>query len=215
MARMDFDYTVDTDTDAQGGGGGLLPHMYAGLVAESITIKETKDNLGHQVEIAFQVDEPAEFKGRKFWETWTVSHPDAFNHGAYKYGKPKFDRLVRATGNDAEQFNRDPDTDHVALKYFIAEIGIQIGNAVPGKPGEFYKDKNQIDRFFYPDDQAKEPAPELGVIGDGTQGKKRNAAPVAANDNTRQASRPAASNDNTAAGAAGGARTPWGQRKTA
>lgn len=210
MAKLGFDYQVDTDTDNQGGGGGLLPHMYARLQVESATPTDTKDNKGTQVELTIEVVEPAEFAGRKFWAYWTVAHADGYQHGAYKYGKPMLDRLVRATGNDPDEFSRDPDTDHLLFKSFVAEVGIQIGN--PKSDGTFYKDKNQIERFFFEDAGAKVPVPELGVIGDGTQGKKRkepaaandNRAP-AANDNRQQqaASRPAA--------AATGSR-PWGKK---
>lgn len=210
MAKLGFDYQVDTDTDNQG-GGGLLPHMYARIQVESATPSDTEDGKGTQVELAFEVIEPAEFVGRKFWAYWTVAHADGFQHGRYKYGKPMFDRLVRATGNDPDEFSRDPDTDHVLFKSFVAEIGINIGGPNKNKPGEFYKDRNQIERFFFEDAGAKVPVPELGVIGDGTQGKKPrteaandNRAP-AANDNRQQqaASRPAA--------AATGSR-PWGKR---
>ncbi len=192
MAKLGFDYQVDTDTDKQGGGsGGLLPHMYARIQAESATLSDTKDGKGTQVELTFEVVEPAEFASRKFWAYWTVAHADGFQHGAYKYGKPMLDRLVRATCNDPDEFSRDPDTDHLLYKSFVAEIGIQVGNANPA--GGFYKDKNQIDRFFFEDAGAKEPVPELSVIGDGTQGKKRN-EPAPANDNRPAAAtaRPAA-----------------------
>ena len=215
MAKLGFDYQVDTDTDKQdSGSGGVLPHMYARLQVESASPTDTKDGKGTQVELTFEVVEPEEFAKRKFWAYWTVAHPDEFQNGAYRYGKPRFDKLVRATGNDAEEFSRDPDTDHVLFRSFVAEVGIEIGAPVPGKPGEFYKDKNNIQNFFFEDAGAKVPVPELGVIGDGTQGKKHN-EPTAANDNRRPAA-----NDNhqqqsaarPAAAQASGAR-PWGQKK--
>jgi hypothetical protein len=212
MARIESGYTVETEnTDKQGGGGGILPHMYAVIQAESIGLPATKDNKGTQAEITFEVIEPIELKGRKFWEYWTIVHPDEYQHGQYKYGKPRFDRLVRATGTDKEEFERNPDTDDLVFKSFVAEIGIEIGS--PNPNGGFYKDKNKIEKFFYEDANAKEPIPELGIIGDGTQGKKRNeaGAPAAANDNKPAARAPA--NDNKAAApAAGGARRPWGQK---
>jgi hypothetical protein len=207
MAKLDIDYKVDTDTDKQvSGGGGILPHMYASLQVESGTPGPTKDGKGTQVELTFEVIEPEAFAKRKFWATWTVAHPDEFKHGAYSYGKPRFDKLVRATGNDAAEFSRDPDTDHLLFKSFVAEIGIEIGGANPA--GGFYKDKNNIQNFFFDDAGATVPVPELGVIGDGTQGKKLNedrGSPVAANDN-----RPAAA-AKPAATAAPAGRRPWGK----
>ncbi|PKA40420.1 hypothetical protein CWR43_27965 [Rhizobium sullae] len=202
MAKIGGDYVAEYEnTEKQGGGGGILPHMYAKLQAESIGLPETKDGKGYQAEITFEVLEPEEFKGRKFWAYWTILHSDGYQFGAYKYGKPMFDRFGRAVG---EQIDGNTDTDDLVFKSFVAEIGIQVGNANPS--GGFYKDKNQIERFFYTDDAAKEPVPELGVIGDGTQGKKRNEAPAPANDNRQPAARPA-----PAAAANGGAakKNPW------
>lgn len=207
MARIGNDYQAEFEnTEKQGGGGGVLPHMNALIWAESILLPKTKDEKGYQAEITFEIQEPVEFKGRKFWAYWTILHPDGYQLGAYKYGKPMFDRFGRAVG---EEISANTDTDDLIFKTFVAEIGIQIGNPVPGKPGEFYKDKNQIERFYYTDDAAKEPIPELGVIGDGTQGKKRN-EPVAANDNRRPAAndnaRPAAAASSAAAPAK---KNPW------
>ncbi len=192
------------NTEKQGGGGGILPHMYALLQAESIELPKTKDERGYQAEITFEVVEPEEFKGRKFWAYWTIVHPDGYQLGAYKYGKPMFDRFGRAVG---EEITADTDTDDLLFKTFVAEVGIQIGNANPA--GGFYKDKNQIERFFYNDASAKEPIPELGVIGDGTQGKKRNEDRPAANDNKPSAS---AAPRQQAAAAGGAGRKPWGQK---
>lgn len=204
MAKIGGNYESDFEnTEKQGGGsGGLLPHMYARLQAEAIDLPKTNDDLGYRANITFEVMEPEEFKGRKFWADWTIIHPEEFNNKSYKYGKPMFDRFGRAVG---ERITADTDTDDLIFKQFVAEIGINIGNAVAGKPGEFYKDKNQIERFFYDDENAKEPIPEVGVIGDGTQGKKRNEPGAAANDN-RPAARPAA-----AAAAATGEKpkNPW------
>ena len=203
MAKIGNGYEAEFEnTEKQGGGGGLLPHMYAKLQAESIDLVKTKDDNGYQAEITFEVLEPEEFARRKVWATWTIVHSDGYNHKAYKYGKPMFDRFGRAVG---EEITAETDTDDLRFKEFVAEVGIQIGNQKPD--GTFYKDKNQIERFYYNDDSAKEPIPELGVIGDGTQGKKRNEpAPAPANDN-RQA--PAA---RPAAAAAGGGKKPWGSK---
>lgn len=206
MAKIGNNYEADFEnTEKQGGGGGILPHMYALIEAETINLTETKDSKGWQAEITFQVVEPAEFNGRKFWAYWTIVHADAYQYGAYKYGKPMFDRFGRAVG---EQITADTDTDDLLYKSFVAEIGIQIGNAKGD--GTFYKDKNQIEKFYYTDDKATEAVPELGVIGDGTQGKKRNEQ-VAANDNrasaandNRQAARPAGT-----AAAGGAKKNPW------
>ena len=210
MAKLGFDYKIDTDTDAQG-GGGLLPHMYALIWAESITVKDTKDEKGYQVEMTFEVQEPEEFKGRKFWEYWTVVHSDEFSNGSYKYGKPRFDRFGRAVDVNIDA---DTDTDDLVYKTFTAEIGIEPGGVktpeTPTSPAEYYKDKNKIAKFFYSDAGAKDPLPELGVIGDGTGGAvARKAKPTPANQNQR----PAASAAPSTARPAGS--KPWASKKSA
>ena len=201
MARIGNNYQAEYENTEKQGGGGLLPHMYAALEAETIELTETKDNRGYQAAVTFQIIEPVEFKGRKLWAYWTIVHSDGYQHGAYKYGKPMFDRFGRAVG---EEITADTDTDDLLFKSFVAEVGIQVGNKKPD--GTFYNDKNQIERFFYTDDNAKEPIPELGVIGDGTQGKKRN-EPEAANDNRPAPAQQAASRPAAAAGS-----RPWGKK---
>ncbi len=167
MARIGdttgFNYEAEYEkTENQGGTFELLPHMYAKLQAESIELKETKDQLGWQAAIAFEVIEPVEYEKRKFFEYWTIIHPDGYQNKSYKYGKPNFDRFGRAIG---VEITAGTDTDNLTFQSFVAEVRIKEGDA-DGKGGK-YKDKNQIGRFFYPDADAKEPVPELGVIGDG------------------------------------------------
>ncbi len=172
------DYQADFDsTEKQGGSFQLLPHMYALLRAESIELKETKDTLGWQAAIAFEVVEPAEYASQKVFQYWTIVHPNGADK-QYRFGKAKFDSFGRAIG---VQIDADTDTDDLMFRTFVAEVDIEIGKA-DGKGG-FYKDRNAIKKFFYTDADAKEPVPELGVIGE------------AANDNTptaRTAGRPVA-----------------------
>lgn len=203
---IDFDYSQDFDNTDKQGGGGVLPHMYARIWAETIEFHETKDKKGRQAAITFEVQEPEEFKGRKFWAYWTMLHADEFKHGAYKYGKPMFDRFCRAVQVVVQ---KGMSVDELLYKSFVAEIGIQAGQAKNDGSGEFYKDKNQIEHFYYEDDQAKEPVPELGVIGDGTMPAKA-AASKPANDN-----RPAAVQNGGAQAGGTPAKTPWGQKKAA
>ncbi|NGO63928.1 hypothetical protein G6N76_09590 [Rhizobium daejeonense] len=207
MAKIGFDYEVDFEnTDKQ--GGGILPNMYAKIWAESIELKETNDSKGHQAEITFEVQEPEAYKGKKFWAYWTIVHADGFNFGQYKYGKPMFDRLARAVDVNV---TGDTDTDELLFKPFVVEIEVQEGGPKNDGSGTNYKDKNQIAKFFFEDSAAKEPVPELGLIGDGTAkrppfggGKAR---PAAANDNrpaSQAAGRPASA-------ATGGVakKNPW------
>lgn len=187
-------------TENQGGSFELLPHMYAAIEAESIELKETKDNLGWQAAIAFQVVEPDEYRGRKFFEYWTIIHPDGYQNSSYKYGKPNFDRFGRAIG---VEITANTDTDNLTFHTFVAEIRVKEGG--PDGKGGKYKDKNQIGRFFYADDDAKDPIPAIGIIEDATP-------KPAANDN-RPAARPAAAQPAAAAKPAGS--RPWGAKKAA
>jgi len=196
------DYQADFEgTEKQGGSFELLPHMYARLQAESIELKETQDSLGWQAAIAFEVVEPAEYASKKIFQYWTIVHPAGFTNGSYKYGKGKFDAFGRAIG---VQIDAETDTDDLTFHSFVAEVDIEVGGPNKNKPGEFYKDKNTIKRFFYTDADAKEPVPDIGVI--------------AANDNTpqtREAARPAARPAPAAPAArpaAAPGTKPWGKR---
>lgn len=190
MAKLGFDYEVNVENTEKQGGGGLLPHMYARIWAETIEFVPTPDGKGTQAAMTFEVQEPEEFKSRKFWSYWTIQHEDGFKYGQYKYGKPMFDRFARSVDVDV---NADTDSDDMLFKSFVAEVGIQIGGPNAKKPGEFYKDKNQIEHFYYSDAGAKEPIPELGIIGDGTVAAPPVKATPAAANNNRPAATPAAS----------------------
>lgn len=195
---IDFDYEINTDTDKQG-GGGIVPHGYYRVWAEAIEFPQTKDGKGRQAAITFEIQEPAEFKSRKLWSYVTMIHSDEFKNGAYRYGKPFFDRFCRAVQVVVE---KGTDSDELLFKSFVVEIGIQPGQAKNDGSGEFYKDKNQIEKFYYEDDDAKEPVPELGVIGDGTVAPKATTKP-ASNDNKA----PAAKQE-----AAPAKKLPWGKK---
>lgn len=198
MAKFGFDYQVDVEnTENQGGDFGLLPEMYARLEVSACDLKPTKDTRGTEAALVIDVIEPEEFKGRKIWAYWTIDHPDGkVINKAFGYGKAQFDRLCRAVGVPFPE-----DTDDILLRAFVAKVGVKAGGPKDG--GGFYKDKNEIKHWYYDDDDAKEPIPEIGVI--------EGAAPAAANDN-----RPAA-NDNRPAAKPAPARAagskPWANKK--
>ncbi|MCW0235246.1 MAG: hypothetical protein OJJ21_16720 [Ferrovibrio sp.] len=197
------DYQADFDaTEKQGGSFQLLPHMYALLQAESIDLKETLDGKGGwQANIFFEVIEPIDYAGQKFPVYWTIVHPEGFQNGQYKYGKGKFDAFGRAIGVD---LHADTDTDDLTFRSFAAEVDIEIGGPKKnGAPGEKYKDRNAVRKFFYTDDMAKEPVPEFGLIEGATP-------KPAANDN-RQVARPAQAAATQQRPAATGAK-PWAKR---
>lgn len=196
MARLGVQFeATQEETENQGGNYELLPNMYAELWATAMDLEDTKDNKGTQAAITFEVTAPEEFKGKSFREWWVIDHADGSNNNSFwKFGKPRLSRLGRAVG---VVIGPDTDTDDLTFKTFVAEVRYEPER--PDGKGGTYKAKNQINKFFYNDEQARDPIPELGVIGDG-----KPAAP--ANDN-RPAARPA---QQAAAPAAG--KRPWGQK---
>lgn len=191
MGAIDFEYSVDVEaTNKQGGGGGPLPVMHAEVWAEAIDFPETKDGKGRQAAIIFEVQSPEEFRGRKWREWWTMLHAEEFKDKAYARGKPRFDCFARAV---QVLVQKGTESDELLFKTFVVKLGINEFNG---------KINNQIDHFYYNDDDAKEPIPELGIIGDGTVAPKPASKPVAANQNTKPAA---------ATGAATG-KTPWGKK---
>lgn len=180
MARLGVQFeATQEETENQGGNYEPLPNMYAELWATAMDLEDTKDNKGTQAAITFEVTAPEEFKGKSFREWWVIDHADGSNNNSFwKFGKPRLSRLGRAVG---VVIGPDTDTDDLTFKTFVAEVRYEPER--PDGKGGTYKAKNQINKFFYNDEQARDPIPELGVIGDG-----KPAAP--ANDN-RPAARPA------------------------
>jgi hypothetical protein len=176
--------------------------MHALIWVEALEIKPLDDSKGYQAALTFEVVEPEEFKGKQFREWWTIIHQDGFNDGKFKFGKPRFDRLGRAVG---VVINADTDTDDLVRKTFVIETGLNKGGFKKTN-GDVTKDNNQIAKFFYSDDDAPEPIPALGLIGDGEFAPQA-ARPAAKAANNNQ---PAAANSN-----ASGERPKisWGSKK--
>ncbi|MBZ9973477.1 hypothetical protein LB521_27925 [Mesorhizobium sp. BR-1-1-8] len=192
MGAIDFDYSVDLDaTDKQGGGFGALPVMHARIWAEAIDFPKTKDEKGRQAAVIFEVQEPESYKGRKFREWWTMIHPDGNADKAYARGKNRFDKFCRAVQVLVE---KGTDSDELLFKSFVVKIGVNEFNG---------KTNNQIEHFYYEDDDAKEPIPELGIIGDGSVPAS---APKAASNDNKPAAQPQA---------APAKKLPWGAKKAA
>ncbi|MFC3206843.1 hypothetical protein [Aquamicrobium soli] len=183
MANLGVKFEATTEeTENQGGSYEPLPHMYAELWATAMDLDDTKDKRGTQAAINFEVTAPEEWKGKSFKEWWTIDHADgSANNSYWKFGKPQLSRFGRAVG---VKIGPDTDTDDLTFKTFVAEVNYQPER--PDGKGGTYKAKNQIGRFFYTDDAAKEPVPELGVIEDKPKPANDNRAP-AANDNSKPA----------------------------
>lgn len=191
-------YKVDVDNTTNQGDFSLMPEMYAKLEVSSGDVVDTKDSKGKQAALILDVLEPEEFKGRKLWAYWTIDHQDPAN-GAFKFGKPQFDRLCRAVGVPDPQ-----DTDDLLFKSFTVKIGVSKGK--PKEGGGVYNDKNEIKRFYYTDDDATEDVPEPGIIT--TPEGKAEPTRAPANDNgARQTN-----NASSAATKPPAGKTPWGKK---
>ena len=192
MAKFGFSYEVDVDnTENQGGDFEIMPEMNALLQVESATLKiegdeERPDSV--EAQLTFEIIEPEEFKGRKLWGYWLIYHKDgSANNRFFKFGKPNFDRLCRAI-----ELGEPDDTEDLLFKPFAAKVGISIGGEKKDSTGKVvgqYKDKNEIKKFFYPDQP--ETIPPFGVI----EGAARPAPKPAANDNRRPAPAAAATKE--------------------
>ena len=201
-------YKVDADNTTNQGGGSfdLMPEMYALLEVSSGDVVKTKDEKGDQAALVIEVIEPEEFKGRKLWAYWTISHSDPANK-ALKFGKPQFDRLCRAVGVPEPQ-----DTDDLLFKSFTVKIGVNPGQDKKDSAGKVvgkYDDKNEIKHFYYTDDDATEEVPAPGVITT-PAGKSEPTKP--ANDNGARSTGNGGSAATTGAPAK---KTPWGKKDAA
>ncbi|HMN14544.1 MAG TPA: hypothetical protein PKD55_19680 [Bellilinea sp.] len=194
---IDFEIEHDFESTDKQGGFEPLPVMHARVWAETVEFPATKDGKGRQAAFVFEVQEPDQWKGKKWREWWTMLHPDGNNDKAYARGKGRFDKFCRAIQVVIE---KGMNVDELLYKSFVVKIGQNEFNG---------RVNNQIEHFYYEDDQAKEPVPELGVIGDGTMQAKA-AASKPANDN-----RPAAVQGGGAQAGGTPAKTPWGQKKAA
>jgi len=204
MAKFGFKYEVETENvENQGGDFGLMPEMYAVLEVTACELDTQGDDPEDpdyvEAKLVIDVIEPEEFKGRKMWAYWPIRDNirGQDNKRFFKYGKPNFDRLTKAVGIDG-----DPeDTDDLLFKQFVAKVGVNVGG--PDGKGGTYKDKNEIKKFFFPNEPDK--YPEIGVIAGGVTA--RPATP--ANDNRAAAN----TNSRPAPAAAAAGSKPWSKAK--
>lgn len=221
MAR--FTSAIDLEeTERSTGGGGSFELMPFGDYLMELTAINVKDiDGGTAHEYTYEVIEPAQFAKRRIWDTMMLGHPS--NTAWVKVSEGRIASLADSVGFDAmKEGELDPrdgkyklvDDDVLLYRAFMAKV-VQEAGGVSAKGKEF-KESNKVSHFYNPTDANAPQAASIYAVQPEPLKRGGKAAPVAANDNRQQASRPAASNDNRpAAGAAGGARTPWGQRKTA
>ncbi|SFB52593.1 Protein of unknown function [Rhizobium sp. NFR07] len=178
----------DHDTEQRGSN---LPNGTYVLEVSASEVKPTAKGNGTILKLTYDVVEPSEFKGRKIFANINLENA---NSTAQEIGQRDLAKLCRAIG-----LNEVNDSDELHFISFTAKVGVE-------KPREGYEPRNEIKRFFYPD-EGNVPAAEI----DPNQPAQRSAP---ANDNRQQRT---AANDNAASKPAGGAaagttRRPWGNK---
>ena len=158
----------------------LPPGDYV-LEVEKSEVTATKDGNGEILKLVYNVIEPGVFKERKIFGNINLINA---NVQAQEIGKQELARLCRAVG-----LGEIDDSEELHFKSFTAKVGLSKPRT--GKDGKTYEPRNEIKKFYFPDEGA---VPEA------------KAQPVAANDNR------ASANDNQPAAApaapARGSR-PW------
>lgn len=182
----------DHDTDTQRSGSYEdLPNGTYVLQVEDADVKESGSGTDRKVgiNVAFEVIEPEEFKGRKMFSYINIEHP---NPQAQQIGQADFAKLCRALSID----EAPDDTDDLKFISFTADVGMGKPSKKLGADGKpEYPAKNEIKKYHYPD-LGEVPAAKVSV------------QPAPANDNR------ASANDNRPAAkpAAAAGNRPWGKK---
>ncbi|MBX5010858.1 DUF669 domain-containing protein [Rhizobium lentis] len=175
----------DHDTEQRGSN---LPNGIYVLEVSTSEVKPTAKGNGTILKLTYDVVEPAEFKGRKIFANINLENANA---QAQEIGQRDLAKLCRAVGLDEVI-----DSDELHFISFTAKVGVE-------KPRDGYEPRNEIKRFFYPDEGAVPPA-EI----DANQPAQR---PAPANDNRRPAANQTAASKPAGGATSGGARRPWGK----
>ncbi|MDO3431152.1 DUF669 domain-containing protein [Rhizobium sp. CBN3] len=166
----------------------LLPSGTYKLEVSASEVKEEGRN--KTLSLTYDVIEPEEYKGRKFWGYIDLENDDAVKQ---ERGQKDFARLCRAV-----EINDIEDSDELHFIAFTAKV--KKGEAGVNKAGRPYKARNSISKFYFPDEGNIPPA-EI----DANQPAQR---PAPANDNRQaQRSAPAQQQEGKPAG-----RRPWGSK---
>ena len=186
MASLGTKFKASEHDTEQRGDYENLPDGIYKLEVSSSEVKQDKDAGKAGLKLTYDVVEPEDLKGRKIFSYINIESP---NVQAQEIGQKELASLCRACGLDDID-----DSEELHFIAFTAKVGMgkpskdKDANGVPNYPA-----KNEIKRFFFPDQEV----PEVSV------------APVAANDNRR------AANDNKPAAASAKAepakKRPWGK----
>jgi hypothetical protein len=162
------------------------------LEVESSEVKPTAKGNGTILKITYRIIEPVEYENKKIFGNINLENENA---QAQEIGQRELASLCRAVG-----LNTIEDSEELHFISFMAKVGVSKPRT--GKDGTAYEPRNEIKRFWYPDE---------GNI------PEAKAAPVPANDNAARANdnKPAQQQQaaQPAAAAAGGKARPWGRGK--
>lgn len=155
------------------------------LEVSASEVKATKKGDGKGINLTYSVLAPQEYEGRKFFSWINIEHANA---QAQEIGQKELASLCRACG-----LSGIDDTEQLHFIRFTAKVGV-------GKPstkdGTTYPGRNEIKKFYFPDEGA---VPEA------------KAPPVAANDNAAAPSNVRTAQQSGGSAATGKAR-PWGKK---
>jgi hypothetical protein len=175
-----------TQHDTEGGSYDVLPDGIYKLEVSASEVKPTKANNGTILKLTYDVVEPEQFKGRKIFGNINIENA---NVTAQEIGQKELASLCRACS-----LSTIDDSEELHFIAFTAKVGME-------KAQEGYEPRNQIKRFYFPDQDV----PEVSVTAKPANDNRR-PAPAAANQN-----KPANDTRQTNNAGAPATKRPWGK----
>jgi len=199
MARIGVSVEVTEESTKQNDYSNLPLGIYKLEITASAVPESGEGTADHKLAVnaTVEVVEPAEYKGRKFFQNYNLINPSLNKDNvrmAEQIGKKQYSCLVRALG----MTEGPEESEELHYHEFYAQVG--VGKSSVGKDGKQYEARNEIKKYFYPD-EGVEPTPAIDAV---------QPTPAAANDNkpAARAATPAAA----ARPAAAAGSKPWGKK---
>lgn len=157
------------------------------MEVESSESKPTNDGTGKYLKFAYRILAPDAYENRKIFGNINIENKNA---EAQRIGLQELASLCRACGK-----SEIDDSEELHFISFMAKVGLSKAQT---KGGKTYEPRNEIKRFYYPDEGALPAAKAAAKPANDNQ-----PVPAAANDNATQPQQQAA--------VAGAKRRPWGR----
>jgi len=154
-----FDPTAHDTTQAE---YSTLPLGIYRLEVTASDVVPTKAGTGTILKLTYDVIEPEEYKGKRFFGNMNIENQNAV---AQQIGQKELASLCRAIG-----LSDLSDSEELHFHAFTAKVGLE-------KPQEGYAQRNRIVRFYFPD-EGNVPEPTIDA-----EQPKQTAKPAPANDN--------------------------------